>query len=75
MNLYEYEGRLLFKKYGIPVSDSGLALSPKEAKEVAERINPPYVVKAQVLVGGEVELVASDSPRHRKKWKKQRGEY
>ncbi|RLE72741.1 MAG: ADP-forming succinate--CoA ligase subunit beta [Thermoprotei archaeon] len=52
MNLYEYEGRLLFKKYGIPVSDSGLASSPKEAKEVAERINPPYVVKAQVLVGG-----------------------
>ena len=52
MNLYEYEGRLLFKKYGIPVSNSGLASSPKEAKEVAERINPPYVVKAQVLVGG-----------------------
>ncbi len=52
MNLYEYEGRLLFKKYGIPVSNSGLASSPKEAKEIAERINPPYVVKAQVLVGG-----------------------
>ncbi len=52
MNLYEYEGRLLFEKYGIPVSNSGLASSPREAREVAEKMNPPYVVKAQVLVGG-----------------------
>ena len=52
MNLYEYEGVALFQKYGIPVPRGGLASSPDEARKIAERLNPPYVVKAQVLIGG-----------------------
>lgn len=52
MNLYEYEGRLLFKKYRIPVPSGGVASSPREAKKIAEKLKSPYVIKAQVLVGG-----------------------
>jgi len=52
LNLYEYEGVALFQKYGIPVPRGGLASSPDEARKIAERLNPPYVVKAQVLIGG-----------------------
>ena len=52
MKLYEYEGRRLFELYDIPQARSGVASTPSEAKAVAEKLSPPYVVKAQVLVGG-----------------------
>ena len=52
MKLYEYEGVEIFKKGGIPVPDFAIATSGKEAREQAEKIGLPVVVKAQVLVGG-----------------------
>ncbi|MGZ4430712.1 MAG: ADP-forming succinate--CoA ligase subunit beta [Gaiellales bacterium] len=52
MDLYEYQGKQLFARFGIPVSDGELASSPEEAREIAERLDAPVVVKAQVLVGG-----------------------
>jgi succinyl-CoA synthetase beta subunit len=52
MDLYEYQGKQLFARFGIPVSDGELATSPEEARESAERLDAPVVVKAQVLVGG-----------------------
>jgi succinyl-CoA synthetase beta subunit len=52
LDLYEYQGKELFGRYGIPVSEGRLALTPDEAGEAAQRIGCPVVVKAQVLTGG-----------------------
>lgn len=52
MDLYEHQGKELFARYGIPVSDGGVAFTPEEARAVAERIGGQTVVKAQVLIGG-----------------------
>jgi succinyl-CoA synthetase beta subunit len=52
LDLYEYQGKELFRRYGIPVSDGRLALSPVEAKEAAQELGGPVVIKAQVLTGG-----------------------
>lgn len=53
MNLHEYQGKQLFKEYGLPVS-SGIAVdSPKAAFEAAGQIGgDKWVVKAQVHAGG-----------------------
>ncbi|MCW8999885.1 MAG: ADP-forming succinate--CoA ligase subunit beta [Kangiellaceae bacterium] len=53
MNLHEYQGKLLFKEYGLPVS-SGIAVdSPKAAFEAAGQLGvDKWVVKAQVHAGG-----------------------
>jgi succinyl-CoA synthetase beta subunit len=52
VDLYEYQGKELFRRYGIPVSDGRLAVIPAEARSAAEELGGPVVVKAQVLVGG-----------------------
>src|SRR5689334_8859133 len=52
MDLYEYQGKQLFKRYGIPVSDGRLASTPGEARAAAEELGGQVVVKAQVLTGG-----------------------
>src|SRR3989440_5611344 len=52
MDLYEYQGKQLFKQFGIPVSDGRLARTPEEARRAAEELGGPVVVKAQVLTGG-----------------------
>ena len=52
MDLYEYQGKQLFARYGIPVSEGRLATTPEEARAAAEEIGGTVVVKAQVLTGG-----------------------
>jgi succinyl-CoA synthetase beta subunit len=52
VDLYEYQGKQLFARFGIPVSEGLLASTPAEAREAAERLSGPVVVKAQVLTGG-----------------------
>jgi len=52
MDLYEYQGKQLFSRFGIPVSDGQVVDSPEEAREAAERLGAPVMVKAQVLTGG-----------------------
>lgn len=52
MKLYEFEGAEIFKKGGIPVPEFALATSGKEAREKAEKIGLPVIIKAQVLTGG-----------------------
>jgi succinyl-CoA synthetase beta subunit len=52
MDLYEYQGKELFRRFGIPVSDGRLATSPEEAREAAEELGGQVVIKAQVLTGG-----------------------
>src|ERR687897_1531353 len=52
MDLYEYQGKELFRRFGIPVSEGRLATSPQEARKAAEELGGQVVVKAQVLTGG-----------------------
>ncbi len=52
MDLYEYQGKQFFARFGIPVSAGDVATTVDEAVAVAERVGYPVVVKAQVQVGG-----------------------
>jgi succinyl-CoA synthetase beta subunit len=52
LDLYEYQGKELFRRAGIPVSEGRLATSPAEARTAAEELGGQVVVKAQVLTGG-----------------------
>src|SRR3989440_9335350 len=52
VDLYEYQGRDLFARHGLPVLDGGVATTPEEARAIAERLGGRVVVKAQVKVGG-----------------------
>jgi succinyl-CoA synthetase beta subunit len=52
VDLYEYQGRELFARHGLPVLDGGVATTPEEARAIAERLGGRVVVKAQVKVGG-----------------------
>ena len=52
MDLFEYQGKQYFAKFGIPVSAGGVAVTVDEAVKVAEASLYPVVVKAQVQVGG-----------------------
>src|SRR3989440_3271010 len=52
MDLSEYQGKELFRRFGIPVSEGRLATTPAEARAAAEEIGGQVVVKAQVLTGG-----------------------
>jgi succinyl-CoA synthetase beta subunit len=52
VDLYEYQGKQLFARFGIPVSDGRVATTAGEARVAAEELGGPVVVKAQVLTGG-----------------------
>ena len=52
MRLHEYQSKDFFTSYHIPVPQGRLASTPEEAKLIAEELNGPVVLKAQVLVGG-----------------------
>jgi succinyl-CoA synthetase beta subunit len=52
VDLFEYQGKQYFARFGVPVSPGGIATTPAEVVELAERLGYPVVVKAQVQVGG-----------------------
>jgi succinyl-CoA synthetase beta subunit len=52
LDLFEYQGKQLFARYGIPVSDGAVAENVEDAVATADRVGYPVVVKAQVQVGG-----------------------
>ncbi len=53
MNLHEYQAKTLFAQFGIPVPAGKVALSPAEARSVAQELGgDSWVVKAQVHAGG-----------------------
>lgn len=66
MDLFEYQGKSLFARIGVPVPDGRLAISPTEARTAADAIGGTVVVKAQVQVGGRGKaggIKVADSPR------------
>jgi succinyl-CoA synthetase beta subunit len=52
VDLYEYQGKQYFARFGIPSSPGGVAETPDEVVEEADAAGYPVVVKAQVKVGG-----------------------
>ncbi|MEP6625777.1 MAG: ATP-grasp domain-containing protein, partial [Acidimicrobiia bacterium] len=48
MDLFEYQGKQFFARYGIPVSDGEAVTTVDDAVAAADRIGYPVVVKAQV---------------------------
>ena len=52
MDLYEYQGKQYFARFGIPDSPGGVADTVDEAVAQAEAAGYPVVIKAQVKVGG-----------------------
>jgi succinyl-CoA synthetase beta subunit len=52
VDLFEYQGKQYFARYGIAVSPGGVAETVDKAVAVAVEVGLPVVVKAQVKVGG-----------------------
>jgi succinyl-CoA synthetase beta subunit len=52
MRLHEYQSKEVFADNKIPIPRGRLASTPEEAKDIAEELSGPVVLKAQVLVGG-----------------------
>jgi succinyl-CoA synthetase beta subunit len=52
MDLLEYQGKQLFARHGLKVSDGKAVTTIEDAVAAANEIGYPVVVKAQVLIGG-----------------------
>ena len=52
MDLFEYQGKSLFARLGVPVPEGRAARTPEEARAAAAELGGTVVVKAQVQVGG-----------------------
>jgi succinyl-CoA synthetase beta subunit len=52
MKIHEYQAKEIFRKYGIPVPPGEMAETPEQAKDIAQKIGKPVMIKAQVHVGG-----------------------
>jgi succinyl-CoA synthetase beta subunit len=52
VDLYEYQARDLFERYGVPVLPGIVADTPDEVRAAAEKLGGVVVVKAQVKTGG-----------------------
>jgi len=67
VDLYEYQAKELFARFGIPVPQGEVASSPSEAREIAARLGGPVAVKAQVLAGGRGRaggIAIAPGPQH-----------
>jgi succinyl-CoA synthetase beta subunit len=52
MDLLEYQGKQLFARHGLEVSDGRAVTTVEDAVQAANEVGYPVVVKAQVLIGG-----------------------
>ncbi len=52
MKLHEYQSKLIFNKYNVPIPKGQVAATASEARQIAEELGGRVVIKAQVLVGG-----------------------
>src|SRR5437763_14617927 len=65
VDLFEYQGKQYFARFGIPVSPGGVSDTVDEAVVQADKAWYPVVVKAQVQVGGRgkaggIQLAATE---------------
>jgi succinyl-CoA synthetase beta subunit len=53
MNVHEFQGKEILKKYGVPVPAGRVATTPEEAEAIARDLGGgTVVVKAQIHAGG-----------------------
>src|SRR3972149_1320427 len=52
MKIHEYQAKKLLAEYGVPVPKGRVASTPEDARQVAQELAKPVVVKAQVHAGG-----------------------
>jgi len=52
VDLFEYQGKELLRKFEVPVPEGRVAETPAEAAEAAKALGGKVVVKAQVQIGG-----------------------
>ena len=52
LKLQEYQAKEYFRKHGIPTPQGRMVTTPGEAREYAEALGKPVVVKAQLPIGG-----------------------
>ena len=57
MNIHEYQGKLILKKFGVPVPEGEVAFNKKEAIKIAQKIFEntnidTWAIKAQIHAGG-----------------------
>jgi succinyl-CoA synthetase beta subunit/citryl-CoA synthetase large subunit len=55
MRFYEFEARKIVERAGIPVTKYGFCKTADEARQAAEEIGGPVVIKSQVLSGGRMK--------------------
>ncbi|MGB8953117.1 MAG: ATP-grasp domain-containing protein [Candidatus Aminicenantales bacterium] len=54
--LYEYQGKQLLKEEGIRVPEGEVAFTPTQARQIAEKIGKPVVLKVQVWLTGRAGM-------------------
>ena len=52
MKLHEYQSKLIFSKYGVPIPKGRVASTAVEARTIAAELGGRVVIKSQGLVGG-----------------------
>jgi succinyl-CoA synthetase beta subunit len=52
MKVHEYQAKELLAQYKVPIPKGRVALTPEEARAVANELGGPVVVKAQIHAGG-----------------------
>jgi len=52
VKIHEYQAKQIMAEFGVPVPRGRVARSPEEARQVAEELGGPVVVKAQIHAGG-----------------------
>ncbi|UFN48044.1 ADP-forming succinate--CoA ligase subunit beta [Roseomonas sp. OT10] len=63
MNIHEYQGKELLRRYGVAVLDGQVAKTPEEAEAAAKKLpGPVVVVKSQIHAGGRGAGRFKDDP-------------
>ena len=53
MNIHEYQAKEIFRRFGVPVADGGVAFTPEEAEKIARGLKADVIaVKSQIHAGG-----------------------
>ncbi|MCK4429760.1 MAG: acetate--CoA ligase family protein, partial [Candidatus Aminicenantes bacterium] len=52
MKIHEYQAKQILSQFGVQIPRGEVADTPSKAREIAEKIGPKVVLKAQVHAGG-----------------------
>ena len=52
MKIHEYQAKQILKKYGVQIPKGEVAETSSQAREIADRVGPKVVLKAQIHAGG-----------------------